>query len=67
MKAIVIDRFGGTEVFHETDIDRPRVKAGYLLVKVHASSVNPIETKIRAGLVPAITPPFPAVRKGIRY
>ena len=64
MKAIVIDRFGGTEVFHETDIDIPHVKVGYLLVKVHASSVNPIETKIRSGLVPAITPPFPAVLNG---
>lgn len=64
MKAMVIDRFGSPEVFHEAEIERPHVKAGYLLVKVHASSVNPIETKIRSGLVPAITPPFPAVLNG---
>ena len=43
MKAMVIDRFGSPEVFHEAEIDMPHVKAGYLLVKVHASSVNPIE------------------------
>jgi NADPH2:quinone reductase len=64
MKAMVIDRFGTPEVFHEAELDMPRVKAGYLLVKVHASSVNPIETKIRSGLVPAITPAFPAVLNG---
>lgn len=64
MKAMVIDRFGGAEVFYEKEIGRPEVKAGYVLVKVHASSVNPIETKIRSGLVPAITPPFPAVLNG---
>ena len=64
MKAMIIDSFGGPEVFLEADISRPQVKAGYVLVKVHASSVNPIETKIRSGLVPAITPPFPAVLNG---
>ncbi|HYE83021.1 MAG TPA: zinc-dependent alcohol dehydrogenase family protein [Clostridia bacterium] len=64
MKAVVIDHFGPPEVFHEAEISRPRLKDGYVLVKVHASSVNPIETKIRSGLVPAITPPFPAVLNG---
>lgn len=64
MKAMVIDRFGSPEVFHETELDAPKLKAGYVLVKVYASSINPIETKIRAGLVPAITPPFPAVLNG---
>jgi NADPH:quinone reductase len=64
MKAMVIDRFGPPEVFYEAELDAPKLKAGYVLVKVHASSVNPIETKIRAGLVPAITPPFPAVLNG---
>jgi NADPH2:quinone reductase len=64
MKAMVIDHFGAPEVFYEAEIDRPQVKPGYLLVKVYASSVNPIETKIRSGLVPAITPAFPAVLNG---
>ncbi len=64
MKAIVIDQFGSSEVFHEAELGTPKLKPGYVLVKVHASSVNPIETKIRAGLVPAITPAFPAVLNG---
>lgn len=64
MKAMIIDHFGAPEVFHEAELDKPKVKTKYVLVKVHASSVNPIETKIRSGLVPAITPPFPAVLNG---
>jgi NADPH2:quinone reductase len=61
MKAMVIRNYGGPEVFEIADVKQPEVKAGYVLVKVAASSINPIETKIRLGLVPAITPPFPAI------
>lgn len=61
MKAMVIRNYGGPEVFEVADVKRPEVKAGYVLVKVIASSINPIETKIRSGLVPAITPAFPAI------
>lgn len=64
MKAVIINQFGPPEVFRESEHDMPMLKPGYLLVKVHASSVNPIETKIRSGLVPAITPAFPAVLNG---
>lgn len=64
MKAIVFDHYGGPEVFYEKETARPQLKPGYVLVRVHASSVNPIETKIRSGLVPAVTPPFPAVLNG---
>lgn len=61
MKAMVIRDYGGPEVFQVADVKQPEVKAGYVLVKVAASSINPIETKIRSGLVPAITPAFPAI------
>lgn len=64
MKAMVIRQFGGPEVFEIVDMQQPAVKQGYALVKVCASSINPIETKIRSGLVPAITPPFPAILNG---
>jgi NADPH2:quinone reductase len=64
MKAMVINHFGSPDVFREAELETPKLKAGYVLVKVHASSVNPIEAKIRSGLVPAITPPFPAVLNG---
>ena len=64
MKAMVIRAFGGPEVFELADIAQPEVKPGYVLVKVAASTINPIETKIRSGLVPAITPAFPAILNG---
>ncbi|MDD4601336.1 2-haloacrylate reductase [bioreactor metagenome] len=61
MQAMVIRRFGGPEVFELAELNKPAVKPGYVLVKVSASSVNPIELKIRSGLVPAIAHEFPAV------
>ncbi|GBG57684.1 quinone oxidoreductase [Sporomusaceae bacterium FL31] len=61
MKAMVIRNYGGPEVFELAEIQQPIVTPGHVLVKVAASSINPIETKIRSGLVPAITPPLPAV------
>lgn len=61
MKAMVIRNYGGPEVFEIADVKQPEVRSGYVLVKVVATSINPIETKIRLGLVPAITPAFPAI------
>lgn len=58
---MVIRSYGGPEVFEIADVKQPEVQPGYVLVKVAASSINPIETKIRSGLVPAITPSFPAI------
>ena len=64
MKAMVIDSFGAPEVFREADIPRPQVLAGHVLIKVMASSVNPIDGRIRRGETPAMAPDFPAVLHG---
>ncbi|MDX9873113.1 MAG: zinc-binding dehydrogenase [Clostridia bacterium] len=61
MKAMVIRNFGGPEVFEKAEVDTPEVKPGFVLVKVAAGSINPLETRLRAGLAPAFTPPFPAI------
>ncbi len=61
MKAMVINKFGGPEVFELMDIPKPEVKPGYVLVRVMASSLNPLEIKLRSGLLPEFTPQFPAV------
>lgn len=61
MKAMVIHEFGGPEKFQLAEIAEPRPGAGQVLVRVSTSSVNPIDMKIRSGLVPAAAPPFPAV------
>lgn len=61
MRAIAISGFGGPEVFHAIDMPEPVVGDGQVVIDVHATSVNPIDQKIRSGVVPAITPAFPAV------
>ncbi len=58
MKAMVITRFGGPEVFAEQDVPTPRPRENELLVKVYATSVNPVDYKIRqAGSWAGVTPP----------
>ena len=48
MRAMVIEAFGGPEVFSEQEIDRPQPGARELLVKVVASGTNPVDAKLRA-------------------
>jgi NADPH2:quinone reductase len=64
MKTMVIENFGAPDLFGLTEIDPPKLRPGHVVVKVMASSVNPIDCKIRSGAVPAIAPPFPAVLHG---
>ena len=48
MRAVVLDQFGSPD--HLTlrdDVDTPEPGPGQVLVKVHATSVNPVDTKIR--------------------
>lgn len=60
MRAMVISRFGGPDVFELQDRPRPVAGPGELLVRVAASGTNPVDAKIRqAGSWAGI--PFPAV------
>jgi len=56
MKAAVIDRYGPADVFRIADLAVPTPGPGDLLVKVHASSVNPVDTKQRLGIQRAVAP-----------
>ncbi|CAB9493302.1 zinc-dependent alcohol dehydrogenase family protein [Alteromonas macleodii] len=47
MKAMVINEFGGSEQFTQNDIAEPTVKAGHVVVRIAASSVNTIDMMIR--------------------
>lgn len=46
---MVLPRYGGPELFELRQLPDPRPGQGQLLVRVIASSTNPVEAKIRAG------------------
>lgn len=64
MKVQLIKKFGDPWVFELSKIPKPDLKSGHVLIKVHATSVNQIDCKIRAGLVSVIAPDFPAILHG---
>lgn len=64
MKAQIINAFGDPKMFTLMDMPIPEIKPGHILIKVHATSVNPIDCKVRNGSVSAISPEFPAILHG---
>ena len=62
MKAIVLHRYGGPEELRYEDTDRPNYGDSEVLVRVKATSVNPVDFKIRSGAAKARMPvEFPAI------
>jgi NADPH:quinone reductase-like Zn-dependent oxidoreductase len=58
MKAMIIKAFGGSEVFESQEMPKPQPGASEVLVKVHATSINPVDYKIRqAGSWAGVKPP----------
>jgi NADPH:quinone reductase-like Zn-dependent oxidoreductase len=55
MTAVLYDRYGGPEVLCTTRVPRPEPAPGEILVKVHAFSVNGIETTVRNGRLRLLT------------
>lgn len=49
MKAIRVHEFGGPEVLQLEQVPTPKPGLGEVLVRMHATGVNPVETYIRAG------------------
>lgn len=64
MKAKVIERFGDSSVFTDMEIPKPNLRAGHVLIRVHATSVNPVDCKIRQGALPSLASEFPIVLHG---
>ncbi|BCJ09033.1 MULTISPECIES: zinc-dependent alcohol dehydrogenase family protein [unclassified Pseudomonas] len=60
MKALILDAFGGPDAFVYRDIAKPVPKAGQVLVRVHATSVNPLDYQVRRGDYPDLVP-LPAI------
>jgi NADPH:quinone reductase-like Zn-dependent oxidoreductase len=50
-KAVKFDHYGGLDVLHLAELPLPVPGNGEVLVKVKAAGINPIETKIREGLL----------------
>lgn len=64
MRAWTIEAFGGPEVFEETERPVPSLGDGEVLVDVAATSVNPIDYKLRSGVAEAFAPELPAILHG---
>ena len=63
MKAQVLAQFGPDSQFELTDIPQPQIQRGKLLLEVKATSLNPVDSKIRRLGYP-ISPQLPAVLHG---
>lgn len=62
MRAMAIDQYGPADVLHEDDL--PRLPLGHhdVRIKIYASSVNPIDWKVRRGYLAERLPlKFPAI------
>ena len=49
MKAVIYRQYGGIEVLEIETMEKPKINDNQLLIRVHASSVNPIDWKVRRG------------------
>src|SRR6478735_9919306 len=63
MKAVLCEQYGGPEVLQMADdLPMPRVGPNGVLVQVHATSVNPVDWKLRRGWLDAVRPVvFPVI------
>ena len=59
MRAVTQQSFGGPDVLEVAEVDRPVPIPSEVLVRVHASAVNPVDAMARSGALPLIgAPPF---------
>jgi NADPH:quinone reductase-like Zn-dependent oxidoreductase len=62
MRALRIHGYGGPEVMRLDEVEAPRPAPGEVLVRVRAASVNPIDWKMRRGLLAGVFPlSFPRI------
>lgn len=65
MKAAQINEYGDSSVIHIVDTEKPSVSKDQVLVEVHASSLNPVDSSIRAGVFKDMIPlQFPVTLGG---
>jgi NADPH:quinone reductase-like Zn-dependent oxidoreductase len=62
MKAILVNAYGGPDVLQAGNASNPVAGAGEVIVRVAATSINPIDVMRRTGLTQADSPlEFPAI------
>lgn len=49
MKAMTLNTFGGPDAFELRELPKPVPGAGQVLVRVHATSINPLDYQVRRG------------------
>lgn len=60
MKAMILNAFGGPESFELSEVPKPVPQAGQVLVRVHATSINPLDYQVRRGDYADLVP-LPAI------
>lgn len=62
LKAIVLHEYGGPSKLRYEDVEDPRAAEGEVLVSLAATSINPVDFKMRSGILQAYMPlEFPAI------
>ncbi|MFC7060843.1 NADP-dependent oxidoreductase [Halobacillus seohaensis] len=49
MRAVVIEQYGGKEKLVEREVPIPKIEDNQVLIELHATSINPIDWKLREG------------------
>ena len=62
MKAMILNSYGADAAFESSEVDKPEIQPGHVLVKIAASSVNTVDTMIRnMGKDLPLSPDTPAI------
>ncbi|WJY28067.1 NADP-dependent oxidoreductase [Sporosarcina trichiuri] len=62
MKAIVIEQYGGSDQLIEKELPIPDINDNQVLIEMHATSINPIDWKVREGYMKDAMPfDFPLI------
>ena len=62
MKALILNEYGENAVFKYTEVEKPTLKPGHVLIRIAASSINTVDTMIRKmGTDLPLSPATPAI------